>query len=178
MYGWYDDQWWIGNKEEQANLQRLYNNNCSAAQREQVIGPTLSPLQEEFISNCSKTVDSGVVSVWKQTHTHTCMDAFLALHDSGTWLATHRNTSITPLTGVALTSNVQHGSKTGYATDFFFFLTTQTKRLGPYSTAEYAGAMGMIEVTTLPHTSLYIPQTCTCTCTHIPHTPNTHTRTF
>ena len=40
----------------------LYNNNCSAAQRESVIGPALSPLQDEFISNCSKTADSGIVS--------------------------------------------------------------------------------------------------------------------
>ena len=36
--------------------------NCTAAQREQVIGPALSPLQDEFISNCSKKADSGIVS--------------------------------------------------------------------------------------------------------------------
>ena len=34
---------------------------CSAVDRESVIGPALSILQDEFLSNCSKTVDSGIV---------------------------------------------------------------------------------------------------------------------
>ena len=49
----------------------LYNNNCSAAQREQVIGPAMSPLLDEFISNCSKTVDSGIVSFYTHKHNYT-----------------------------------------------------------------------------------------------------------
>ena len=53
----------MGDEEEQEILQSLYNNNCSAAQRERVIGPAMSPLQDEFISNCSKTVGSGIVSL-------------------------------------------------------------------------------------------------------------------
>ena len=60
FYGWYSEQWW---KEEEEALQMMYNNNCSAAQRECVIGPALSPLQDEFITNCSKKVDSGIVSL-------------------------------------------------------------------------------------------------------------------
>ena len=54
FYGWYAEEWW---KVEDGNL------NCTAAQREQVIGPALSPLQHEFISNCSITADSGIVSL-------------------------------------------------------------------------------------------------------------------
>ena len=37
--------------------------DCTAEQRQSVIGPALSPLQDEFISNCSQTADSGIVSV-------------------------------------------------------------------------------------------------------------------
>ena len=40
----------------------LFNGNCSAAQRENVIGPAMAPLQNEFITNCSKIIDSGIVS--------------------------------------------------------------------------------------------------------------------
>lgn len=64
FYGWYADQWWMGDEKEQKVLQLMYNNNCSATQREHVIGPAMSPLQDEFISNCSKTVNSGIVSYY------------------------------------------------------------------------------------------------------------------
>ena len=47
---------------EDAELQSLYNNRCSITDRERVIGPALSPLQNEFISNYSNDVDSGIVS--------------------------------------------------------------------------------------------------------------------
>ena len=62
FYGWYSEQWWIGSKQEQEQLQMLFNGNCSAAQRENVIGPAMAPLQNEFITNCSKIIDSGIVS--------------------------------------------------------------------------------------------------------------------
>ena len=55
---WYPEQWW---KEEKETLQMMYNNNCSAAQRERVIGPALSPLQDEFITNSSKKVNSDII---------------------------------------------------------------------------------------------------------------------
>ena len=69
FYGWYADNWWM---EEDEELQSLYNNSCSITDRERVIGPALSPLQNEFISNCSSDVDSGIVSGM--------MVAVLALH--------------------------------------------------------------------------------------------------
>lgn len=53
LYGWYDENWW---KVEDKTL------TCSVADRENVIGPALSPLKDEFISDCSKTADSGAVS--------------------------------------------------------------------------------------------------------------------
>ena len=59
FYGWYADNWWA---EEEEELQSLYNGSCSVADRERVIGPALSPLQNEFISNCSSYTNSGIVS--------------------------------------------------------------------------------------------------------------------
>ena len=52
--GWYSDQWWIGNENE--------NLSCTVEQRERVISSSLAPLQEEYITNCSRIVDSGIVS--------------------------------------------------------------------------------------------------------------------
>ena len=60
--GWYDNQWWIGNEEEEATLQMHYGNSCRIADRERVIGPALVPIVEDYISNCSKEVDSGIVN--------------------------------------------------------------------------------------------------------------------
>ena len=53
FYGWYSEEWW---KVEDDTL------GCTAEERQSVIGPALSPLQDEFISNCSQTTDSGIVS--------------------------------------------------------------------------------------------------------------------
>ena len=61
LFGWYGHQWWIGSDEEEAMLQVLYGNSCSIADRERVIGPALAPIVDEYISNCSKEVDSGIV---------------------------------------------------------------------------------------------------------------------
>ena len=63
LFGWYGQQWWIGSEEEEAMLQVLYGNSCSIADRERVIGPALAPIIEEYISNCSKEVDSGIVKL-------------------------------------------------------------------------------------------------------------------
>ena len=52
--GWYSDQWWIGSNND--------NLPCTPEQRERVIFSALAPIQEEYISNCSKTVDTGIVS--------------------------------------------------------------------------------------------------------------------
>ena len=41
---------------------RLKTKDCPAQQRQSVLGPALSPLQDEFISNCSHLADSGIVS--------------------------------------------------------------------------------------------------------------------
>ena len=62
LLGWYGHQWWIGSEEEEAMLQMLYGNSCSIADRERVIGPALAPIVDEYISNCSKEVDSGIVN--------------------------------------------------------------------------------------------------------------------
>ena len=61
LFGWYGNEWWIGDEEEEALLQTLYSNSCSIEQRERVIGPALAPITDEFISNCSKEVESGIV---------------------------------------------------------------------------------------------------------------------
>ena len=53
FYGRYEEEWW---KAEDEGLP------CTAQQRQSVLGPALSPLQDEFISNCSHLADSGVVS--------------------------------------------------------------------------------------------------------------------
>lgn len=53
FYGRYEEEWW---KAEDDGLP------CSAQQRQSVLGPALSPLQDEFISNCSHLADSGIVS--------------------------------------------------------------------------------------------------------------------
>ena len=53
FYGRYEEEWW---KAEDDGLP------CSAQQRQSVLGPALSPLQDEFISDCSHLADSGVVS--------------------------------------------------------------------------------------------------------------------
>ena len=60
LLGWYDNQWWIGDAEEEAKLNTLYN--CSIADRERVIGPALAPIIDEFVTNCSKEASSGLVS--------------------------------------------------------------------------------------------------------------------
>lgn len=60
LYGWYDNQWWIGSAEEETKLLKLYN-NCSIAERESVIGPALAPLADKFITNCSFTSQNGKV---------------------------------------------------------------------------------------------------------------------
>ena len=44
-------------------LQVLYGNSCSIANRERVIGPALAPIVDEFVTNCSKEIDSGTVSI-------------------------------------------------------------------------------------------------------------------
>lgn len=41
----------------------LYGNSCSIADRERVIGPALALTVDEFVTDCSKEVDSGTVSV-------------------------------------------------------------------------------------------------------------------
>ena len=57
FYGWYVDNWWVGSDSE--------NLTCTAEQRAMVVRSTLAPVQDEFITDCSKTANSGIVS----THT-------------------------------------------------------------------------------------------------------------
>ena len=54
FYGWYSDQWWIGSEDD--------NISCTTEQMETVIGPALAPIQDEFISNCSRSTSTGIVS--------------------------------------------------------------------------------------------------------------------
>ena len=49
------DNWWVGSDSE--------NLTCTAEQRAMVIESALAPIQDEFITNCSKTANSGIVSV-------------------------------------------------------------------------------------------------------------------
>ena len=58
--GWYDDNWWVGSASEQKHLMDQYN--CSVEDRERVLQYSLTIIQDEFISNFSKVVDSGIVS--------------------------------------------------------------------------------------------------------------------
>ena len=44
-------------------LQMLYGNSCSIINRERVIGPALAPILDEFVTDCSKEVDSQTVSI-------------------------------------------------------------------------------------------------------------------
>ena len=60
FYGWYNDQWWIGSKNE--------NLSCTAEQRKRVISSGLAPLQDELISDCLKYADTGIVSLCYKTY--------------------------------------------------------------------------------------------------------------
>ena len=62
FYGWYSDRWWIASEKE--------NISCTQEQLERVIGPALAPLQDEFISNCSRNTDTGIVSNTGTTMPH------------------------------------------------------------------------------------------------------------
>ena len=59
--GWYNDRWWVGSEEEQAELVRKYN--CDAAQRESLLPSTLAPATSDGLTvlNYSATSDNGHV---------------------------------------------------------------------------------------------------------------------
>ena len=54
FYGWYSDNWWVGSESE--------NLSCTQEQREGVIRSGLAVVQDEFLSDCSKTISTGIVS--------------------------------------------------------------------------------------------------------------------
>ena len=83
FYGWYEEQWWVGDEEEEDELRILYKNNCTVEQREHVIGPAMAPLQDEFISNCSIMADSGIVSILHQAKLdHALASLYIQLYAS------------------------------------------------------------------------------------------------
>ena len=53
LYGWYEDQWWL--EQENENLP------CTAEQREMVLSNSLAVVQDERISDCSRTAKTGIV---------------------------------------------------------------------------------------------------------------------
>ena len=58
--GWYDDNWWIGSAEQQMYLMEQYQ--CNVADRVQVLEYSFTIGQNEFLTDYSVTVDSGIVS--------------------------------------------------------------------------------------------------------------------
>ncbi len=60
ILGWYGSQWWIGGEATQEYLLSEYG--CTVEHREKALAYSLSVLQDEFASNYSKVVDSGIVS--------------------------------------------------------------------------------------------------------------------
>ena len=60
MAGWYDDKWWVGPGDEEAQLKGC---QCSVADRERVMSFMLTVTLDEFLKNNSTVVDSGNVSL-------------------------------------------------------------------------------------------------------------------
>ena len=57
MLGWYVSNWWMG---DDPYLIEEYG--CTAENRKQVVQYTLTIVQNEFLKNYSKVIDSGIVS--------------------------------------------------------------------------------------------------------------------
>lgn len=53
FYGWYVDQWWVGSESE--------NLTCTQENRERVISSGVAVVQDEFRSDCSKNISTGIV---------------------------------------------------------------------------------------------------------------------
>lgn len=60
LVGWYGTQWWVGSEATQEYLFSQYD--CTVANRVTALAYSISVLQDEFASNFSKVVDSGIVS--------------------------------------------------------------------------------------------------------------------
>ena len=58
MNGWYENQWWEGNEEEQADLLRKYN--CSVSQRKSLLPFTLAT-STVMVQDYSAVADNGYV---------------------------------------------------------------------------------------------------------------------
>jgi hypothetical protein len=54
FYGWYSDNWWVGNRSEGLS--------CSQEDRERVVSSGLAVVQDEFRSDCSRNISTGIVS--------------------------------------------------------------------------------------------------------------------
>ena len=54
FYGWYVDSWWVGSDSD--------NLKCSRKDRERVINSGLAVVQDEFLTDCSKNISTGIVS--------------------------------------------------------------------------------------------------------------------
>ena len=61
LIGWYGVNWWVGSASEQKRLMDQYN--CSVEDRKRVLQHSLTIIYDQFISNFSKVVDSGIVSL-------------------------------------------------------------------------------------------------------------------
>ena len=52
--GWYSDNWWVGSDSERLS--------CTQEERERAISSGLAVFLDEFLSDCSKNISTGIVS--------------------------------------------------------------------------------------------------------------------
>ena len=53
FYGWYADSWWVGSESE--------NLSCTLEERERVVSSGLAVVVDEAISDCSRSISTGIV---------------------------------------------------------------------------------------------------------------------
>ena len=66
LVGWYGRGFWVGSQATQEYLLSTYG--CTVENRETALAYGISIVQEEFASNYSKVVDSGIVRILLTTH--------------------------------------------------------------------------------------------------------------
>ena len=65
VVGWYGEQWWIGNEEEEAEL-RMQFRDCTVQDRMKVLGYTIAARKAgRLFTDASRVADSGIVSYFK-----------------------------------------------------------------------------------------------------------------
>ena len=65
VVGWYGEQWWVGNEEEEAEL-RMQFRDCTVEDRMRVLGYTIAARKAgRLFTDASRVADSGIVSQFK-----------------------------------------------------------------------------------------------------------------